>query len=106
MKSESGDILKKHLNGACRAWRYWNKNMPMYVKVVCNDIAKKYGRFLLVRQWLIIPPESGFKECLVAEFNISVNNFGKNEPLQLHINHLVPANDYIDECLIKTKDRP
>lgn len=85
------DKLEYHLNKSVRAWHGWNSQMPMSVEVICNQISERYGRFLTVKQWLIIPSESGLKECLVAEFDIMVNYLGKEEPLHLHVNHLCPS---------------
>jgi len=83
--------LDYHLNNSIKAWHDLNIDMPAPVEVICNEISKRYGKFLSVKRWLIVPPESGFKECLVAEFDIMTNYFGKKEPLRLHINHLIPA---------------
>jgi hypothetical protein len=91
LQSVGSSAFLPHLNRSRKAWHDWNKEMPMKVEVVCNEISKRYGKFLRVKRWLIVPPESGFKECLVAEFYITVNYFGKDELLQLHINHLIPS---------------
>ena len=76
------DKVKFHLKKSVKAWHDWNENLPNQVEVICNDVKRSRGQFLNVRRWLIIPPESGFKECLVAEVD---------DDVQIHINHLVPA---------------
>jgi hypothetical protein len=83
--------LKCHRNNSVQAWHNWKKEMPMYVEVISNEVAKRQGKFLTVKKWIIIPAESGLKECLVAEFDKIVNYLGKDEPLHIHINHLIPA---------------
>ena len=70
------------LEMSVKAWHNWNKELPNQVEVICNEIKRNRGQFLIVRRWVIIPPESGFKECLVAEIDNDV---------RIHINHLVPA---------------
>ena len=85
------NALSIHFNNSAKAWHNWNKKMPMNVEVICKEISKRYGKFLTVQKWIIVPPESGFKECLVAEFNIKTNYFGKSKLLRLHIKHLIPA---------------
>lgn len=91
MKREIMSELDYHLNNSVKAWHDWNIDMPVSVEVICNEISKRYGKVLPVKRWLIVPANGGFKECLVAEFDIMINFFGKKEPLQLHINHLIPV---------------
>jgi len=76
------DKVKYHLEMSVKAWHYWGIDLPKQVEVICNEIKKDRGQFLNVKRWLIIPPESGLKECLVAEIDNDVH---------IHINHLVPA---------------
>lgn len=76
------DKVKYHLKMSVKAWHDWNEDLPNQVEVICNEVKRCRGQFLNVRRWLIIPPVSGFKECLVAEVD---------DDIQIHINHLVPA---------------
>ena len=76
------DKVKYHLEMSVKAWHNWNEDLPMQVEVICNEVKRNRVQFLNVKRWLIIPPESGLKECLVAEIDNDV---------QIHINHLVPA---------------
>ncbi len=74
--------LKYHLENSVKAWHDWNKELPNQVEVICNEVKRNHGQFHYVRRWVIIPTESGLKECLVAEIDDNV---------QIHVNHLVPA---------------
>lgn len=76
------DKVKYHLEMSVKAWHNWNEELPTQVEVICNEVKRRRGQFLNVRRWLIIPPKSGLKECLVAEIENDVH---------IHINHLVPA---------------
>lgn len=76
------DKVKYHLEMSVKAWHDWNEDLPNQVEVICNEIKKRRGQFLNVRRWLIVPSQSGLKECLFAEIDNSVH---------IHINHLVPA---------------
>lgn len=76
------DKVKYHLEMSVRAWHDWNEDLPTKVEVICNEVKRNRGQFLNVRRWLIMPPQSGLKECLVAEIDNDV---------KIHINHLVPA---------------
>lgn len=76
------DKVKYHLENSVKAWHNWNIDMPNQVEVICNEVKRNRGKFLNVKRWLIIPSQSGLKECLVAEIDNDV---------QIHINHLVPA---------------
>lgn len=80
--SEFKDKVKYHLEMSVKAWHNWEKDLPLQVEVICNEVKRNRGQFLKVKRWLIIPPESGLKECLVAEINNDVH---------IHINHLLPA---------------
>lgn len=75
------DKVKFHLEMSVKAWHNWNEDLPSQVEVICNEVKSNRGQFLTVKRWLIVPPESGLKECLVAEIDNDV---------QIHINHLVP----------------
>lgn len=81
LSSHRGKV-KYHLENSVKAWHDWNKDLPNQVEVICNEVKRNRGQFLTVRRWLIIPPELGLKECLVAEIN---------DDVKIHINHLVPA---------------
>ena len=76
------DKVKYHLENSVKAWHDWEDDLPNQVKVICNEVKRNRGQFLNVKRWLIIPPQSGLKECLVAEIDNDV---------QIHINHLIPA---------------
>ena len=79
--SELRGKVKYHLEMSVKEWHDWEKDLPLQVKVTCNEVKKNRGQFLNVKRWLMIPPESGLKECLVAEIDNDVH---------IHINHLVP----------------
>lgn len=86
------DKVKYHLEMSVKAWHDWNEDLPMQVEVICNEVKRNHGQFLYVRRWLIIPPESGFKECLVAEIHEKeTSKFCDNEFVHILINHLIPA---------------
>jgi hypothetical protein len=80
--SELKDKVKYHLEMSVKAWHDWEIDLPLQVEVICNEVKRNRGQFLSVKRWLIIPPKSGLKECLVAEIDNDVH---------IHINHLVPA---------------
>lgn len=74
--------VKFHLETSVKAWHNWNEDLPNQVEVICNEVKRNRGQFLNVKRWLIIPKESGLKECLVAEID---------NDIQIHIDHLIPA---------------
>lgn len=76
------DKVKYHLEMSFKEWHNWEKDLPLQVEVICNEVKSNRGQFLNVKRWLIIPSQSWLKECLVAEIDNDVH---------IHINHLVPA---------------
>jgi len=80
--SNLANKVKLHLEMSVKSWHDWNEDLPNQVEVICNEVKRYRGQFLNVKRWLIIPPESGLKECLIAEIESDV---------QIHIDHLVPA---------------
>lgn len=89
--SNLSDKVKYHLKKSVKSWHNWDSDLPNQVEVICNEVKRNHGQFLNVRRWLIIPPESGFKECLVAEIDErETSKFFDNEFVHIHINHLIP----------------